>query len=99
MPGRISSISHQLTALLLGLLIGVAPAICADLDGAALYQQHCSACHDASSVTRAPDPASLRSIDCPGPVVAGGMLFVESGYGSYAGMPGNVLLAFPIDEN
>jgi polyvinyl alcohol dehydrogenase (cytochrome) len=37
------------------------------------------------------------SLDCPGPTVAGGMLFVESGYGSYAGMPGNVLLAFSID--
>jgi polyvinyl alcohol dehydrogenase (cytochrome) len=37
------------------------------------------------------------SLDCPGPTVAGGMLFVESGYGSYAGVPGNVLLAFSID--
>ncbi len=39
------------------------------------------------------------SLDCPGPTIAGGMLFVESGYGSYAGMPGNVLLAFSIDGN
>ena len=37
------------------------------------------------------------SLDCPGPTVAGGMLFVESGYGSYAGLPGNVLLAFSLD--
>ena len=41
--------------------------------------------------SQAPDD----SPDCPGPTVAGGMLFVESGYGSYAGVPGNVLLAFP----
>ena len=39
------------------------------------------------------------SLDCPGPTVAGGMLFVESGYGSYAGVAGNVLLAFSIDGN
>lgn len=32
-----------------------------------------------------------------GPVVVGGMLFVSSGYGSLAGMPGNVLLAFDVN--
>src|SRR5262249_17774867 len=32
-----------------------------------------------------------------GPSVAGGMLFVGSGYGSLAGRPGNVLLAFGVD--
>jgi len=37
------------------------------------------------------------SIDCPGPTIAGGMLYVESGYGSFAGVPGNVLLAFSVD--
>ena len=34
------------------------------------------------------------SIDAAGPVVAGGMVFVESGYPQYGGAPGNVLLAF-----
>jgi polyvinyl alcohol dehydrogenase (cytochrome) len=34
------------------------------------------------------------SLDGPGPVVAGGMLFVNSGYSRFGGMPGNVLLAF-----
>jgi polyvinyl alcohol dehydrogenase (cytochrome) len=34
------------------------------------------------------------SIDGPGPVVVGGMLFVNSGYPRFGGMPGNVLLAF-----
>jgi polyvinyl alcohol dehydrogenase (cytochrome) len=34
------------------------------------------------------------SIDGPGPVVAGGRLFVNSGYPRFGGMPGNVLLAF-----
>lgn len=34
------------------------------------------------------------SLDGPGAVVAGGMLFVNSGYSRFDGMPGNVLLAF-----
>ncbi|MBL8959744.1 MAG: PQQ-binding-like beta-propeller repeat protein [Gemmatimonadetes bacterium] len=37
------------------------------------------------------------SIDAAGPVVAGGMVFVMSGYGLYGAMPGNVLLAFSVD--
>ena len=39
-------------------------------------------------------PAKGGSLDAAGPVVAGGMLFVVSGYPQYGGMPGNVLLAF-----
>ena len=34
------------------------------------------------------------AIDGPGPTVAGGMVFVSSGYGLFGQMPGNVLLAF-----
>ena len=37
------------------------------------------------------------SLNYAGSVVAGGMLFVTSGYSVYTGMPGNVLLAFTID--
>jgi polyvinyl alcohol dehydrogenase (cytochrome) len=37
------------------------------------------------------------SLDGPGPVVVGGMVFVNSGYGFVAGKPGNVLLAFSVD--
>jgi polyvinyl alcohol dehydrogenase (cytochrome) len=33
------------------------------------------------------------SIDGPGPVVANGMLFINSGYSRFGGLPGNVLLA------
>jgi polyvinyl alcohol dehydrogenase (cytochrome) len=36
------------------------------------------------------------SIDGPGPVVAGGMLFVTAGNGGFVGTPGNVLLAFAL---
>ena len=39
-------------------------------------------------------PARGGSIDGGGPAVAGGMVFVTSGYGSLFGIPGNVLLAF-----
>ncbi len=37
------------------------------------------------------------SLDGPGPVVAGGMVYVNSGYAFVGGMPGNVLLAFSVD--
>jgi polyvinyl alcohol dehydrogenase (cytochrome) len=42
-------------------------------------------------------PARGGSLDGPGPVIAGGMLYVSSGYGQFGGIPGNVLLAFSID--
>lgn len=37
------------------------------------------------------------SIDGPGAVVVGGMLFVASGYGFFGSAPGNVLLALTVD--
>ena len=37
------------------------------------------------------------AIDGPAPVVSDGMLFVNSGYGMFGQMPGNVLLAFKIE--
>ena len=37
------------------------------------------------------------SLDGPGPVVAGRMLYVNSGYTNYGTTPGNVLLAFSVD--
>jgi polyvinyl alcohol dehydrogenase (cytochrome) len=39
-------------------------------------------------------PARGASISGPGPIVAAGMVFVNSGYGALGGRPGNVLLAF-----
>jgi polyvinyl alcohol dehydrogenase (cytochrome) len=51
---------HEAVALSLVLLAAAGPAFAADPDGAALYQQHCASCHDASAVTRAPAPAALR---------------------------------------
>ena len=37
------------------------------------------------------------SLDGPGPVVVGGMLYVNSGYAFAGGAPGNVLLVFSVD--
>jgi polyvinyl alcohol dehydrogenase (cytochrome) len=42
-------------------------------------------------------PAAGASIGGPGPAVAGGMVFVNSGYGAFQGRAGNVLLAFGVD--
>ena len=42
-------------------------------------------------------PARGGSLNGPGATVAGGMLFVSSGYGSLGFMPGNVVLAFSVD--
>src|SRR5262249_17882191 len=41
--------------------------------------------------------ATGRSLNGPGGVVAGGMLFVNSGYARLGSIPGNVLLAFSVD--
>ena len=42
-------------------------------------------------------PAKGASMIGPGPVVAGGMVYVNSGYGGFGGRPGNVLLAFGVE--
>jgi polyvinyl alcohol dehydrogenase (cytochrome) len=42
-------------------------------------------------------PARGGSIDATGAAVAGGLVFVHSGYNQFGGMAGNVLLAFSVD--
>ncbi len=42
-------------------------------------------------------PARGGSIDATGAAVAGGLVFVNSGYDGFGGMPGNVMLAFSVD--
>jgi len=39
-------------------------------------------------------PGRGGAIDVAGPVVAGGMVYVVSGYAARGGLPGNVLVAF-----
>ncbi|WGD55860.1 PQQ-binding-like beta-propeller repeat protein [Bradyrhizobium sp. CB1650] len=43
-------------------------------------------------------PAHGGAIDGPGPVIADGMLYTNSGYGQWSGVPGNVLLAFEVGK-
>ena len=38
------------------------------------------------------------SFDGPGPTIVDGMLYVQSGYGFWGGMPGNALLAFSVSD-
>ena len=42
-------------------------------------------------------PGRGGSLDGPGPAIAGGMLFVNSGYARSGGIAGNVLLAYSVD--
>ena len=42
-------------------------------------------------------PAHGGSMDAAGPAVVNGMVFANSGYAQFGGMPGNVLLAFSVD--
>jgi polyvinyl alcohol dehydrogenase (cytochrome) len=42
-------------------------------------------------------PAHGGSIDVAGPAIANGMVFVNSGYAQWGGVPGNVFLAFSVD--
>jgi polyvinyl alcohol dehydrogenase (cytochrome) len=42
-------------------------------------------------------PAAGGSLDNGGATLAGGMVYVNSGYGRITGQPGNLLLAFSVD--
>jgi polyvinyl alcohol dehydrogenase (cytochrome) len=44
-------------------------------------------------------PAHGGTMDASGAVAAGGMLYVNSGYNSFVGRAGNVLLAFRLEDN
>jgi polyvinyl alcohol dehydrogenase (cytochrome) len=59
-------------------------------DGSILWTYDCN--RDFQTVNGV--PAHGGGIDGPGPIVAGGMLYVTSGAGGLMGKPGNVLIAF-----
>jgi polyvinyl alcohol dehydrogenase (cytochrome) len=42
-------------------------------------------------------PARGGAMNGPGPTIAGGMLFLSSGYGAFGFMPGNAVMAFSVD--
>jgi polyvinyl alcohol dehydrogenase (cytochrome) len=71
-----------------GTLIAVSTA-----DGGELWQYDTARTFDTVNKVA----AKGGSIMAPGPTVAGGMVFVGSGYSTIAGQPGNVLLAFAPD--
>ncbi|RIV23757.1 dehydrogenase [Fibrisoma montanum] len=66
----------------------------ATADGALLWDYNTM--HDYETVNGVPGKGG--AIDGPSPVVADGMLFVNSGYGMFGEKPGNVLLAFEVDK-
>ena len=53
---------------------------------------------DTTEVTETSNGVEGRggAIDGPGPVIAGGLLFTNSGYSTFGQMPGNLLLAFGV---
>jgi polyvinyl alcohol dehydrogenase (cytochrome) len=61
-------------------------------DGSLLWEYDTN--HDFETVNGV--PAKGASISGPGPTVVGGMLYINSGYGTLGGRPGNVLLAFGV---
>jgi polyvinyl alcohol dehydrogenase (cytochrome) len=92
-PGCSPAQSAALTAIpgavLSGSLDGHLRAYAAD-DGHVLWDV------DTAREYRAVNGVTGRggSLDGPGPVIVGGLVFVNSGYSRFGGMPGNVLLAF-----
>jgi polyvinyl alcohol dehydrogenase (cytochrome) len=63
-------------------------------DGSVLWEYDTTGEHDTVNGV----PGRGGSIDGPGPVIANGMVYVNSGYGAFGQMPGNVLLAFSADD-
>lgn len=94
-PGCHAALSAAPTAIegavFSGGLDGYIRAYAAD-DGRILWE------FDTTKVTETSNGVQGRggAIDGPGPVVAGGMLFTNSGYSTFGQMPGNLLLAFGI---
>jgi cytochrome c5 len=77
-------------------LIAAQPAAAsAQVSGEALYAQRCAMCHD-KAVPRAPARRG-GTLNGSGPVVAGGMVLVGSGYGRFGQVPGNVLICLSVD--
>ena len=62
-------------------------------DGTVLWEYDTNGDYDAVNGVA----AQGGSINGPGAVVVGGMVYVNSGYAAFGGRPGNVLLAFGVD--
>jgi polyvinyl alcohol dehydrogenase (cytochrome) len=93
-PGQSAAVSAVPGAVFSGSLDGHLRAFASE-DGAVLWDFDTAR----DFVTANGVAAKGGAIDGPGPVIANGMVFVNSGYAPYGGMPGNVLLAFAPDEH
>jgi polyvinyl alcohol dehydrogenase (cytochrome) len=91
-PGQSAAVSAIPGAVFSGSLDGHLRAFASE-DGAVLWD------FDTARDFTTANGVSAKggAIDGPGPVIANGMVFVNSGYAPYGGMPGNVLLAFAPD--
>ena len=91
-PGHSAAVSATPTAIFAGSLDGHIRAFSA-ANGQVIWDFDTAREFDTTNGAK----ANGGSIDGPGPVIANAMLFTNSGYGSWGGMPGNVLLAFSVD--
>ncbi|MBS0373891.1 MAG: PQQ-binding-like beta-propeller repeat protein [Proteobacteria bacterium] len=91
-PGILAAITAIPGAVIAGHMDGQVRAYAAD-SGAVLWE------YDTLAEVRTVSGAAAHggSIGGGGPVVANGVLYVNSGYGVYFHLPGNVLLAFSVD--
>jgi polyvinyl alcohol dehydrogenase (cytochrome) len=90
-PGQGAALTAIPGAVLSGAMDGGLRAYSAT-DGSILWTYDCNRTFETVNGV----PAHGGGIDGPGPIVAGGMLYVTSGSGGLMGGPGNVLLAFGI---
>ena len=91
-PALLAAITAIPGAVFSGAYDGLFRAYDAD-DGSVLWEFDTNGEHDTVNGVE----ARGGSINGPGPVVVGGMVYVNSGYAAFGGRPGNVLLAFGVD--
>jgi polyvinyl alcohol dehydrogenase (cytochrome) len=92
-PGQLAAVTAIPGAVFSGSLDGHIRAYATD-DGRVLWDY--DTLRDFSTVNQV--RAKGGALDGAGPAVAGGMVFVNSGYGYNYEMPGNVLLAFAVEK-
>lgn len=91
-----NGVSNSLTAIPGAILAGAndgAVRAYSTTDGSILWE------YDTNGESRTINGIAAKggSIIGPGPIVVGGMVYVDSGYGAVGGRPGNVLMAFGVE--
>jgi len=92
-PAQSAALTSIPGAVFSGTLGGILRAYSSE-DGKVLWDYDTA--HDFQTVNGV--KAKGGAIDGPGPMVIDGMVFVNSGYSRFGGLPGNVLLAFAPDS-